>query len=42
MDSFLKLIESLFILDSKTLAGVLIWGDLALALLAYGYVFKII
>lgn len=37
MEAFLKVIESLFILDTKTLAGVLIWGDLALALLSYGY-----
>ena len=28
---------SIFMLDLKSLMGVLVWGDLALAFLAFGY-----
>lgn len=34
---FLQLVKEVFILDVKSLMGILIWGDLALAMLAFGY-----
>ena len=34
---FLELFQELFILDIKTLIGILIWGNLSLAILSFGY-----
>lgn len=34
---FLQLVKELFILDIKTLMGILVWGNLSLAILAFGY-----
>lgn len=34
---FLELFQELFILDIKTLMGILVWGNLSLAILAFGY-----
>lgn len=34
---FLELFQELFILDIKTLMGILVWGNLSLAILSFGY-----